>query len=172
MGVDPRNRPVTWQQNSLAGIQPRRRRSLCRGTLWRPRFPGRDDTGSAHLWHHIRSPSLGRCLTCTDQPVPFSWSLLTRSCGQGARFTPTYNVGQVCMILLNSVEFRMRVPVTAPRQIGFDTPRRTQLAVIILCNVQAICVTAENENPSHCRLRGSLLRRVNSRCRFNRVSTG
>ena len=28
VGVDPKNRPVTWKENSLAGIQPKGCRSL------------------------------------------------------------------------------------------------------------------------------------------------
>ena len=39
------------------------------------------------------------------------------------------------MSLLNSVEFRIRVSVTAPTQLRFDTQPTTGLAVTALCNV-------------------------------------
>ena len=84
---------------------------------------GCDHTGLAHLWHHIPSPSLGSCLTCTNRPVLFSWSLLICICGSGTRSTPTYNVCQVCIILLNPFEFQIRVPLTAPKQLRLNTQR-------------------------------------------------
>ena len=42
---------------------------------------------------------------------------------------PTYNVGWVCIILLNPFGFKIRVPLTAPTQLTSKRRKRTVTVV-------------------------------------------
>ena len=47
---------------------------------------------------------------------------------------PTYNVGWVCIILLNPFGFKIRVPLTAPTQLRSKRRKRTvAVAVFVAC---------------------------------------